>query len=188
MKKIRENKAFRIVKGIINILLMIFCILFVLVVCLQRFSNNKLSFFDYRMFTVVSGSMEPRYMIGDVLIAKQVPAEEIKVGDSISYLGKRGSFNGMIITHEVIDIEKDASGKYIYHTKGLTNIVEDPIVDYDQVYGKIIRKSVILSFIYMIVGSKYGIFLFIIIPLFYIIGSEILSFMLEKEEKRRSVQ
>lgn len=188
MKKIRENKAFRIVKGIINILLMIFCILFVLVVCLQRFSNNKLSFFDYRMFTVVSGSMEPRYMIGDVLIAKQVPAEEIKVGDSISYLGKRGSFNGMIITHEVIDIEKDASGKYIYHTKGLTNIVEDPIVDYDQVYGKIIRKSVILSFIYMIVGSKYGIFLFIIIPLFYIIGSEILSFMLEKEEKRRSIQ
>ena len=188
MKKIRENKAFRIVKGIINILLMIFCILFVLVVCLQRFSNNKLSFFDYRMFTVVSGSMEPRYMIGDVLIAKHVPAEEIKVGDSISYLGKRGSFNGMIITHEVIDIEKDASGKYIYHTKGLTNIVEDPIVDYDQVYGKIIRKSVILSFIYMIVGSKYGIFLFIIIPLFYIIGSEILSFMLEKEEKRRSVQ
>ena len=188
MKKLKENKAFRITKGIINILLMIFCILFVLVVCLQRFSNNKLAFFDYRMFTVVSGSMEPRYMIGDVLIAKRVPAEEIKVGDSISYLGKRGSFNGMIITHEVIDIEKDASGKYIFHTKGLTNIVEDPIVDYDQVYGKIIRKSTILSFIYMIVGSKYGLFLFIIIPLFYIIGSEILSFMLEKEEKRRNAQ
>ena len=99
---------------------------------------------------------------------------------------KRGNFNGMIITHEVIDIEKDASGKYIFHTKGLTNIVEDPIVEYSQVYGKIVRKSAILSFIYMIVGSKYGIFLFIIIPLFYIIGSEILSFLLEKEEKRRN--
>ena len=186
MKKLRENKAFRIIKGIINVLLMIFCVLFVLVVCLQRFSNNELAFFDYRMFTVASGSMEPRYMIGDVLIAKKVSPEEIKVGDSISYLGKRGNFNGMIITHEVIDIEKDAGGKYIYHTKGLTNIVEDPIVEYDQVYGKIIHKSAILSFIYMIVGSKYGIFLFIIIPLFYIIGSELLSFMLEKEEKRRN--
>ena len=82
----------------------------------------------------------------------------------------------------------DAAGKYIYHTKGLTNIVEDPIVEYDQVYGKIVRKSVILSFIYMIVGTKYGKFLFIIIPLFYIIGSEMLSFMLEKEEKRRNAQ
>lgn len=187
MKKLSENKLFKIVKGIVNVLLMIFCLLFVLVVCLQRFSNNELAFFDYRMFTVASGSMEPRYMIGDVLIAKKIPAEEIKVGDSICYLGKRGSFNGMIITHEVIDIEKDASGKYIYHTKGLTNIVEDPIVEYDQVYGKIVHKSAILSFIYMIVGSKYGIFLFIIIPLFYIIGSELLSFMLEKEEKRRNI-
>ena len=188
MKKLKENKTFRIVKGIVNILLMIFCILFVLVVCLQRFSNNELAFFDYRMFTVASGSMEPKYMIGDVLIAKKVSPEEIEVGDSISYLGKRGNFKGMIITHEVIDIEKDASGKYIYHTKGLTNIVEDPIVEYNQVYGKIVHKSAILSFIYMIVGSKYGIFLFIIIPLFYIIGSEILSFMLEKEEKRRNAQ
>ena len=185
MKKLREIIIFKIVNGIINILLMIFCLLFVLVVCLQRFSNNELAFFDYRMFTVASGSMEPRYMIGDVLIAKKVSPEEIKVGDSISYLGKKGSFNGMIITHEVIDIKKDANGNYIYHTKGLTNIVEDPIVEYSQVYGKIVHKSEILSFIYMIVGSKYGIFLFIIIPLFYIIGSEILSFMLEKEENRR---
>ena len=188
MKKLRENKIFKIVKGIVNILLLIFCLLFVLVVCLQRFSNNELSFFDYRMFTVITGSMEPRYMVGDVLIAKKVAPEENKVGDSISYLGKKGSFNGKIITHEVVEIEKDAGGKYIYHTKGLTNIVEDPIVEYSQVYGKIVRKSVILSFIYMIVGSKYGIFLFIIIPLFYIIGSELLSFMLEKEEKRRNAQ
>ena len=74
MKKLRENKIFKIVKGIVNVLLMIFCLLFVLVVCLQRFSNNELSFFDYRMFTVVTGSMEPRYMIGDVLIAKKVAA------------------------------------------------------------------------------------------------------------------
>lgn len=186
MKKLRENKLFKITKGIINIILMIFCILFVFVVCLQRFSNNELSFFDYRMFTVASGSMRPKYDIGDVLIAKKVAPEEIKVGDSISYLGKRGNFNGMIITHQVIEIEKEANNNYIYHTKGLTNLVEDPIVEYDQVYGKIIYKSYILSFIYMIVSSRYGMFLFIIIPLFYIVGSELLSFMLEKEEKRRN--
>ena len=65
-------------------------------------------------------------------------------------------------------------------------MVEDPIVEYSQVYGKIVHKSEVLSFIYMIVGSKYGLFLFIIIPLFYIVGSELLSFMLEKEEKKRN--
>ena len=186
MKKLRENRAFKIVKGIINIVLMIFCLLFVLVVCMQRFSNNELSFFNYRMFTVASGSMAPRYKVGDVLISKTVPATEIKVGDSICYMGNKGSFNGMIITHEVIDIKKNENGEYKFHTKGLANIVEDPVVEYNQIYGKIVYKSTILSFMYAIVGSKYGLFLFIIIPLFYIIGSEILSFMLEKEEKRRN--
>ena len=186
MKKLKENKLFKIIKGIINAVLIVFCLLFVLVVCLQRFSNNKISFFDYRMFTVASGSMEPKYNIGDVLIAKKVNPEEIKVGDAISYLGKKGNFNGMIITHEVIEVEKDSAGQYIYHTKGLTNIVEDPVVNYDQVYGKIVHKSAILSFIYAVVGTKYGIFLFIVIPLFYIIGSELLSFMLAKEEEKRN--
>ena len=186
MKKLKENRVFKIVKGIINVVLIIFCILFALIVFLQRFSNNELSFFDYRMFTVASGSMEPKYKIGDVLISKNVPAEEIKIGDSVCYLGNKGNFNGMIITHEVIDIEKDENGEYRYHTKGLANIVEDPIVDYNQIYGKIVHKSTILSFMYAIVGSKYGLFLFIIIPLFYIIGSEILSFMLEREDKRRN--
>ena len=187
MKKLRENKIFKIVKGIVNIILMLFCMLFVLVVCLQRFSNNELSFFDYRMFTVASGSMAPKYKVGDVLISKNVPPEEIKVGDSVCYLGDKGSFNGIIITHEVIDVEKNTNGEYIYHTKGIANLVADPVVNYNQIYGKIVHKSNILSFMYMIVGSKYGLFFFIIIPLLYIIGSEILSFMLEKEEKRRNL-
>jgi len=73
MKKLRENKIFKIVKGIINVVLIIFCMLFVLVVCMQRFSNNELSFFNYRMFTVASGSMAPKYKVGDVLISKSVP-------------------------------------------------------------------------------------------------------------------
>lgn len=186
MKKLKENKVFKIVKTIFNIILTLFCALFVLVVCLQRFSNNKISFFNYRMFTVVSGSMEPMYNIGDVLIAKKVAPEDIKVGDTVSYLGEKGGFNDMIITHQVVDIEKDVDGNYLYHTKGLVNIVEDPVVSYSQLYGKIIHRSVVLSFIYTIVGTKYGIFLFIIIPLLYIVGSEMVSFLLEREEKRRN--
>ena len=35
------------------------------------------------MFTVVSGSMEPKYKIGDVLIAKEKDPSKIKVGDAI---------------------------------------------------------------------------------------------------------
>ena len=109
-----------------------------------------------------------------------------KVGDTISYLGRAGSFRDKVITHKVVGIEKDENGKYVFRTKGTANLVEDPLVYQDQLYGVVVYKVKLLSLIYKIVSTKYGMLIFVIIPLFYVIGSEILSFMLEKEEKRRS--
>lgn len=186
MKKLMENKIFKTVKLTIQIILGIFFVTFILMVCLQRFSGNKVSFFDYRMFTVVSGSMEPRYNIGDVLISKDIAPSKIKVGDTISYLGAKGSFMGKVITHEVVSIETDTDGKYSFHTQGLTNLVEDPIVYENQLYGKVMYKSKILSFVYKFVSTSYGLFICVVIPLLYIIGSEMLGFLLAKEEKRRN--
>ena len=185
MKKLKENKILKVILNIIKGIIGIALAGFAIVVFLQRFSNNRLSFFNYRMFTVISGSMEPRYMIGDVLISKEVEPSTIKVGDTISYLGKRGDFKDKVITHEVVSIEKDSNDKYIFHTKGLTNIVEDPLVGEDQLYGVVKGKSFVLSIIYKIVGTKIGFYLFIIIPLLYIVGSEIVMTLLDKEEERR---
>lgn len=186
MKKLRENKAFQMVKKIFDIVVGVFIVLFLLVVLLQRFSNNKLSFFNFRIFTVVSGSMEPKYNIGDVLISKDVEADQIKVGDVISYFGQSGSFADKVVTHEVVSIEMDANGKRIYHTKGLVNVIEDPIVYEDQVFGVVKYKSILLSLIYKVVGKPWGMFVFVVLPMIYIIGSEILGFMLEKEEEKRA--
>lgn len=182
----KENKGLKIIKSVLNFVIALLVILFVIVVVLQRFSNNKLSFFNLRMFTVVSGSMKPTYDIGDVLISKETDASKIKVGDTISYLGRAGSFRDKVITHKVVGIEKDENGKYVFRTKGTANLVEDPLVYQDQLYGVVVYKVKLLSLIYKIVSTKYGMLIFVIIPLFYVIGSEILSFMLEKEEKRRS--
>lgn len=186
LKEIRENKIFKFIMSIIRILLIIFVLAFVFVVFLQRFSDNKVSFFNYRMFTVISGSMEPKYNIGDVLISKQVKPSTIEVGDTISYLGRSGDFKGKVITHQVVSIVKDSNGKYIFHSKGLANLVEDPIVYEDQLYGIVIYRSIILSFIYKIVGTNIGFYLLIILPLIFIIGSEIISTLLSNEDKRRA--
>ena len=186
MKALKEKKAFKIGIIVVKVLLFIVLIGFVLSVCLQRFSNNRLSIFNYRMFTVISGSMEPKYKIGDVLIAKEVKPEKIKVGDAISYLGKQNSFRDKVVTHQVTKIEK-VDSKYVCHTKGLTNIVEDPIVYEDQLYGKVVYKSLIISLIYKIVSTNVGFYLFIIIPILYIISSEIIATLLDKEEKKRHI-
>lgn len=176
------------IKKVFNILITTFVILFVIVVCLQRFSNNRISVFSYRMFTVVSGSMEPKYKIGDVLIAKEIEPSKIKVGDAISYLGEVGQFKDKVVTHEVIEIEKTEDGKYKYHTKGLSNIIEDPIVYENQLYGKVIYKTFILSFIYSIISKPIGMFILVFIPIMYIIISEIIITLVEKEERRRGIK
>lgn len=186
MKKLKENRLFKFIMTIIRIFVVVVLGGFILVVCLQRFSDNKISFFDYRMFTVISGSMKPKYDIGDVLISKEVEPSQIKIGDTVSYLGTAGDFYGKVITHEVKEINRDATGKYIFTTKGLANIVEDPVVSEDQLFGVVIYRSVILSTIYKIVSTDIGFYLFIIIPIMFIIGSEIISTLLNKEEKRRT--
>ena len=186
MKNLKEKKAFKICKLVFKILLFIVLIGFILSVCLQRFSNNKLSIFNYRMFTVISGSMEPKYKIGDVLIAKEVKPNTIKVGDTISYLGTVNSFRDKVVTHEVKSIEI-TDGKYFFHTKGLANLVEDPVVSENQLYGKVVYKCFIISLIYKIVSTNVGFYLFIIIPVLYIISSEIIATLLDKEEKKRKI-
>lgn len=177
-------KKRKILKKIIDIVIGIFVVLFLIVVCLQRFSGNKFSFFNYRMFVVASGSMQPKYKVGDVLISKEVETSEIKVGDVISYQGRQPDVRDKIITHQVVSIEKDKDGNYIFHTKGLSNAIEDPIVYENQVYGVVKYKMFLLSLVYKILGMKFGLLL-IIIPIFYIIGSEIILVLLEKEDNRR---
>lgn len=186
LKEILENKCVKLAIKIAKIMLITFIVCFFLVVCLQRFSNNKLSLFNYRMFTVISGSMRPVYNVGDVLVSKEVDPSKIKVGDTISYEGKKGGFKDKVITHEVVGISKDENGKYIFRTKGRANLVEDPPVSEDQLYGVVIYKTKMLSMIYKLIDTNFGFYMFIIIPLLFVIASEIVATLLDREEKRRS--
>lgn len=184
IKSLKEKKYYKVLKVIFETLAFIVLIGFVFSVFLQRFSNNKLSIFNYRMFTVISGSMEPKYKIGDVLIAKETDPKTIKVGDIVSYLGNSGSFKDKVVTHQVTKIEQ-VGDKLYFRTKGLANLVEDPPVSENQLYGKVIYKCAIISLVYKIVSTNIGFYLFIIIPVLVIISSEIIGTMLEKEEKKR---
>ena len=179
------KKIFKIISIVIKTIIGVALAAFILVVCMQRFSDNKLSLFNFRLFSVVSQSMVPVYDIGDVLVAKEQDPSTIKEGDIVSYLGTTGSFANKVVTHRVVNIEKREDGKYYYRTKGDANLVEDPIVMEDQLYGVVVYKSILLSLVYRIVGTQIGFFMFIIIPIMFVIGSEMISTLLEKEEDRR---
>lgn len=185
MKNEKVKKIFKIIKCIINTIIVFAVLSFVLIVCLQRFSDNKISFLNYRIFTVVTGSMEPKYKIGDVLIAKEKDPSEIKIGDAISYLAEKGEIKNHVVTHEVVNITKDENGDYLFHSKGIVNLVEDPVVHQDRIYGVVVYKTKLLSSVRKIISTDIGMLLFIVIPILYIIITEMIATLIEKEEKRR---
>ena len=82
------------------------------------------------IYAVMSGSMEPYYHVGSVVIVdKHVEPEEVQIGDPITFhLG-----NGSVATHRVIDIDPEAR---TFSTKGDAN--EDPDmapVSFDNLVG-----------------------------------------------------
>lgn len=172
IEKIKNNKVLNLIGNILYVLLFIIVILLLIVVILQRVSDNSISLGGYRLFTVATGSMEPKYKVGDILISKQIDPNEIQIGDDIVYKGDEGSFKDKVVTHQVISIREENGDKKIT-TKGIANTEEDPEIDSSQVYGKVIYKVQTLSFISQIIKNIYIFYFIIFVPIAIIIFRQI---------------
>ena len=161
IKKIKENKVLKFIWNLLYTLMFVLVVLMLLVVVMQRATNNNITIGGIRMFSVATGSMVPVYEVGDILIAKEISPEDIKVGDDIIYQGKEGSFSGKIVTHRVISIEKQEDNNYKIITQGVANTAQDPEIDQTQVYGKVIYKVHSLSFLQKMMKNIY-VFYFVI--------------------------
>ena len=176
-----STRILRSIISIIKFILSIIIILIVGIILVQRFSNNNISVAGFRIFTVVTESMVPKYEVGDVLLVRQTEPTDIKVEDDVTYMGKIGAFADKIVTHQVIKIESGEDGKLKFHTKGIANDAEDPLVSEEQIYGVVQAKLKILTYLNGIINNMYGMYFLIIIPLAIIIFTEFRSF---KEESK----
>lgn len=73
----------------------------------------------FRVFNVISGSMEPKYKIGDLIYVKSVDVNNIEVGDPITFVMNEDL---VVATHRVVKV--DAENQHFY-TKGDANDVAD---------------------------------------------------------------
>lgn len=188
-KKITENPVLKLINNIIYVILFLIVASVLFVVILQRASNNDIALGGIRIFNIVSESMVPKYNIGDVLVVKSIEPQNIKVGDDIAYIGQESTFNQKIVTHQVIKIDYE-NGEYIFHTKGIANILEDPLVHQNQVFGKVVYKIWILSFISKILSNVYVVFFGIFVPIVVLIFWTILKLkgLVEVEEYEEEIK
>lgn len=189
LKKITENPVLKLINNIVYVILFLIVASVLFVVILQRASNNAIALGGVRVFNIISESMIPKYNIGDVLVVKSIEPQNIKVGDDIAYIGQESTFNQKIVTHQVIKIDYE-NGEYIFHTKGIANILEDPLVHQNQVFGKVVYKIWILSLISKILSNVYEVFFGIFVPIVILIFWTILKLkgLVEVEEYEEEIE
>lgn len=92
--------------------------------------------FRIRLFSVLTGSMEPTYKIGDLIYVAPTKFNDIKVGDTITYVINNV---GTVVTHRVIEKNQ---GDETLKTQGDVNITPDgsPVL-YKNVVG-VVKYSI----------------------------------------------
>lgn len=83
----------------------------------------------FRVFTVVSGSMEPTYSVGDLIYVKNVSPDEVKVGDPITFVLNEEL---VVATHRVVEIDEENQH---FYTKGDANDTVDEPVHFKNLVG-----------------------------------------------------
>ena len=153
------------------VLLLVFSV--ILVIMVKR--SHKPFLFGYATYFVVSGSMEPTIEVGDVIIIKKVnDPSELKKDDIITFNGKGSSLEGKVVTHRIIS-EGVEDGKITTCGDANHGISDTPIT-YDDVIGKYVKNSAVLTTLYSAFSSKYGFLFIVFIPLFVLLIVQIVNF------------
>lgn len=161
-KKVRFHKIINTISTVFLILV----IAIVVIIFITRLTGNIPSIFGYTIFHVQTDSMEPTLMVGDVIVDKKVPPEEIKKDDIITYDCLSGKLAGQTITHRVVTDPEFKNGTYYYQTQGDKPGAElDEIISYKQVEGKFVKKLPWLNKLYSFFISPQGFVTFIVIIL-----------------------
>jgi signal peptidase len=137
-------------------------------------------FAGWRIDTVMSGSMEPAIPVGGMVILGPVSASGIQVGDIIAYDNGHAE-----VCHRVIAVEEGQSVRYI--TKGDANRSPDgTLVTPDKVTGRLAVTIPLAGYFINFVKTPPGLFLTILLPLLYIIGTELKSLIFDEKEEEKS--
>ena len=137
------------------------------------------SFFGWKPFIVLSGSMETEIYAGDMAIVKEVKAENLKKNDVIAF--KTGD---VVVTHRIVEVVNE-EGQIKYKTKGDNNNTED--IGYvlpSQVEGLYKFKIRNLGNVAMFIQTPTGMIACFSIPLLLLV----LLHMKESEEDRKYIR
>ena len=140
----------------------------------------------YRVYTVLSGSMEPTIPIGAQVVVLKVNAADIRVGDIITF--DRPSNPGVLVTHRVIQAEPDGKGGTQWITKGDHNSVPDswriPATGFGYRYAFAVP---FVGYLFAMLQSPLGRICFILAPALLLAAVVVNDFWKASDQRRLPV-
>ncbi|MBQ7840006.1 MAG: signal peptidase I [Lachnospiraceae bacterium] len=111
--------------------------------------------FGLRIYTVLSGSMEPAYPTGSVIYVKEIDPEELEVGDVITFM----LTGDTVATHRIVEVVTDEENPDItqFRTKGdANNAADGSLVHYENIIGTPVFTIPYLGYLVSYVQSHRG--------------------------------
>ena len=176
---------FKVLKITVISILSIILVLNIYIMVQANLSPNKVpSIFEYKPFVVLSGSMESKISVGDLVFVKNVDVNTLKTNDIIAF---RDNEN-LVTTHRIVD-EIKIDNKRCFKTKGDSNNEEDEgTVCEKQIegkyQGKIAKIGNVIIFIQKPLGFTVMMLSILIVCIFiYFIFSNRINKISDKELK-----
>lgn len=155
-----------------------------------RASKGDFSAPVFNAYVVLSGSMLPHIEIKDIVVTKKVAAEELEVGDIITFIAPDSRYGGISITHRILDKYYDESlGSYTYRTKGdANNVADGALVPNANILGKVILKIPKLGYLQDLLSSKGGLIFVVLIPCLVILSYDIMKIFKKIGQKAKLIK
>ncbi len=170
-----ENK---IVKTLLSVVELGLLALAVVVAVVSFFPGRNLTG-GYRLFTVMSGSMEPAIHTGSLLISK--PVSDPQPGTVIIYEDPRSQIPNSFVAHRVLERIETENGLQ-YQTKGDANNVKDSYaIDASKMIGQQLVAIPYLGYVSAFAKTPKGLLFIAILPAIIIV-------LLELQTIRRSIE
>ena len=131
------NKVSKII-GIISTVFLVVCVGVLMYTTISYARTGLVKVFGYSYHLIQSPSMEPDIKVGDLVIVKKVPFDEIDVGDDILFKCEdtNSQVYGKYVVHRVI-AKTDTEG--VYRTQGINNSGPDLVPS--KAEGKVVKVN-----------------------------------------------
>ena len=132
---------------------------------------------------VLTDSMYPEIKSGDLIICHTVEAEEVAVGDVISFFDPAGNGTS-IVTHRVVEIV-DESGALMFRTRGDNNNTDDKVlVGADDLVGTYQSRIGGAGNVALFMQTTTGLIVCVVLPIILLVGYDIIRRRIYEKNKQ----